>query len=39
MDRYVGQIDLGGVSTDDIKRTIDLLATKVIPEVKKHTKK
>lgn len=39
MDRYVGQIDIGGVSTDDIKRTIDLLATKVIPEVKKHTKK
>lgn len=39
MDRYVGQIDWGGVSTDDIKRTIDLLATKVIPEVKKHTKK
>lgn len=39
MDRYVGQIDWGGVSTDDIKRTIDLLATKVIPEVKKHTRK
>lgn len=39
MDRFVGQIDFGGVSTDDIKRTIDLLATKVIPEVKKHTKK
>lgn len=39
MDRYVGQIDIGGVSTDDIKRTIDLLATKVIPEVKKYTKK
>lgn len=39
MSRYVGQIDLGGVSTDNIKRTIDLLATKVIPEVKKHTRK
>ncbi|XJS10359.1 LLM class flavin-dependent oxidoreductase [Aerococcaceae bacterium WGS1372] len=39
MNRYVGQIDWGGVPTDDIKRTIDLLATKVIPEVKKYTKK
>lgn len=39
MDRYIGQIDFGGVSLDNIKRTIDLLGTKVIPAVKKHTAK
>ena len=38
-DRYIGQIDFGGVSLDDIKRTIDLLGEKVVPEVKKHTKR
>lgn len=39
MDRYVGQIDFGGVSMDNIKRTIDLLGTKVVPAVKKYTSK
>ncbi|MFW3505683.1 LLM class flavin-dependent oxidoreductase [Aerococcus viridans] len=39
MDRYIGQIDMGGVPIDKIKRTIDLLGEKVIPEVKKYTKK
>lgn len=39
MDRYVGQIDFGGVSIDNIKRTIDLLGNKVIPAVKKYTAK
>lgn len=34
--RFVGQIDFGGLAMDDIKETIDLLATKVIPQVKKH---
>lgn len=37
MDRYIGQIDFGGVPLDKIKRTIDLFAEKVMPEVKKHT--
>lgn len=36
--RYVGQIDFGGLSLDDIKETIDLLGTKIIPQVKKYTK-
>lgn len=36
--RYIGQIDFGGVPMEEIKRTIDLLATKVIPQVKKYTK-
>lgn len=39
MDRYIGQIDMGGVPIGKIKRTIDLLGEKVIPEVKKYTKK
>ncbi len=38
-DRYIAQIDFGGVSLDNIKRTIDLLGEKVVPEVKKHTKR
>lgn len=38
MDRYIGQIDFGGVPLDKVKRTIDFLGEKVIPEVKKYTK-
>lgn len=38
-DRYIAQLDFGGVTLDDIKRSIDLLGEKVIPEVKKHTKR
>lgn len=37
MDRYIGQIDFGGVPLDKIKRTIDFLGEKIIPEVKKYT--
>lgn len=37
--RFVGQIDFGGVSMDAIKRTIDLLGDKIVPEVKKYTAK
>lgn len=36
--RYIAQIDSGGVSLDNIKRTIDFMGDKIIPEVKKHTK-
>ncbi|MCZ0717447.1 LLM class flavin-dependent oxidoreductase [Aerococcus kribbianus] len=39
MQRYVGQIDFGGVPMDAIKRTIDLLGEKVVPVVKKYTAK
>lgn len=35
--RFVGQIDFGGVPMDAIKRTIDLLGDKIVPEIKKHT--
>lgn len=37
-DRYVAQIDFGGVTMDDIKEIIDIMGTKIIPEVKKYTK-
>lgn len=37
-DRYVAQIDFGGTTIDEIKETIDILGTKIVPEVKKHTK-
>lgn len=39
MQRYIAQIDLGGMPYDKLMRTIDLLGEKVIPEVKKYTKK
>ncbi|MDO4670032.1 MAG: LLM class flavin-dependent oxidoreductase [Aerococcus sp.] len=39
MQRYVAQIDFGGQSTKQIMQTLELLATKVIPTVKKYTKK
>lgn len=37
--RYIAQIDFGGVTMDDIKRTIDIMGTKIVPQVKKYTKK
>lgn len=38
MQRYMAQIDFGGVSIDQIKRNIDLIGTKILPEVKKRTR-
>ncbi|CAM3126472.1 LLM class flavin-dependent oxidoreductase [Lactococcus hircilactis] len=38
MQRYMAQIDMGGVSFDNIKRNIDLIGTKILPEVKKRTR-
>lgn len=37
--RYTAQIDFGGVPLDEIKRTIDIMGEKIVPEVKKHTAK
>lgn len=37
--RYIGQIDFGGLSEKDIRQTIDMTAEKVIPTVKKYTRK
>lgn len=35
--RYTAQIDFGGVPLDEIKRTIDILGERIVPEVKKYT--
>ena len=37
MQRYMAQIDFGGVPIDNIKRNIDLIGTKILPEVKRRT--
>lgn len=37
--RYIAQLDFGGVSMEDIKRNIDLIGEKILPEIKKHTAK
>lgn len=36
--RYVAQIDSGGVSMDNIKRTIDIIGNKILPKVKHYTR-
>lgn len=38
-DRYIAQLDFGGVTMDDIKRNIDIIGEKILPAVKKYTKK
>lgn len=37
--RYVAQIDLGGVTFDDIKKTIEIMGETIVPAVKKYTAK
>lgn len=39
MNRYIGQIDFGGMPFDEIKKTITLLGEQVLPQVKKYTNK
>lgn len=34
--RYIAQLDFGGVPTDKIMNNIEILGTKVMPKVKKH---
>lgn len=36
--RYIAQMDFGGVPFDKIMQNIELIGTKILPEVKKHTK-
>lgn len=36
--RYIGQIDFGGVPFDILKRNIEIIGEKIAPEVKKYTK-
>ncbi|MDQ0270376.1 LLM class flavin-dependent oxidoreductase [Cytobacillus purgationiresistens] len=35
--RFMAQIDFGGVPFDKIAKNIELIATKIMPEIKKHT--
>src|SRR5690625_1742257 len=37
--RFMAQIDFGGVPFDKIAKNIELIATKILPELKKHTRK
>lgn len=37
-DRYIAQLDFGGVTLDDIKRNIDIIGEKILPAIKKYTK-
>lgn len=36
--RYVAQIDSGGVSMENVKRTIDIIGNKILPKIKQYTK-
>ncbi|WP_455660858.1 LLM class flavin-dependent oxidoreductase [Pradoshia sp.] len=35
--RYIAQIDFGGMPFDQIKKNIDLIATKILPAIRKYT--
>ena len=37
--RFLGEIDVGGITMDQIKKNIELLATEIVPAVKKYTAK
>jgi alkanesulfonate monooxygenase SsuD/methylene tetrahydromethanopterin reductase-like flavin-dependent oxidoreductase (luciferase family) len=37
IDRFIGQIDLGGLPPDLVSRSIELLATEVAPVIRKET--
>lgn len=37
LDRFIGQIDLGGLPSRLVSRSIELLATQVAPEIRKAT--
>jgi len=37
--RYMAQIDFGGVPFDRIKRNIDIIGTEILPAIKKYTEK
>ncbi len=39
MQRYVAQLDFGGVPFDKIRQNIEMIGTEILPAVKKHTAK
>lgn len=38
MDRYVAEIDFGGVPTKQIMNTLDIIGSEILPAVKKYTR-
>src|SRR5690625_3578710 len=39
MQRFLAQIDFGGVPFDKLMKNIELIGNEIIPAIKKHTKK
>lgn len=37
--RFIGQMDFGGVPFDRLKKNIDLIGTEILPTIRKHTAK
>lgn len=37
--RYIAQMDFGGVTFDKLKKNIDIIGTEILPAIKKYTKK
>jgi alkanesulfonate monooxygenase SsuD/methylene tetrahydromethanopterin reductase-like flavin-dependent oxidoreductase (luciferase family) len=37
--RYIAQVDFGGVPFEKLMKNIELIGTKILPEIKKHTAK
>ncbi|MBP2078259.1 LLM class flavin-dependent oxidoreductase [Oceanobacillus polygoni] len=37
--RYIGQMDFGGVPFEKLKKNIELIGTEILPAIKKHTAK
>lgn len=37
--RYIAQMDFGGVPFDQLKKNIELIGSEILPAIKKHTKK
>jgi alkanesulfonate monooxygenase SsuD/methylene tetrahydromethanopterin reductase-like flavin-dependent oxidoreductase (luciferase family) len=37
--RYIAQMDFGGVTFDNLKKNIELIATEILPAIKKYTSK
>ena len=37
--RYIGQMDFGGVPFDKLMKNIELIGNEILPAIKKHTQK
>lgn len=36
--RYIAQMDFGGVPFEELKKNIELIATEILPAIRKYTK-